>query len=45
MVKNKFLVSYPINASSISTKKWDSKNIFLKIQQLVAINTNYIIKW
>jgi uracil-DNA glycosylase len=44
-VKNKFLVSYPINASSISTKKWDSDNIFLKIQQLVAINTNYIIKW
>jgi uracil-DNA glycosylase len=41
----KFLVTHPINPTSLTNKKWDTDNVFLKIQYLVMENYEYIIKW
>jgi len=42
---HKFLVTHPINPTSLINKKWDTDNVFLKIQYLVMENYEYIINW
>jgi uracil-DNA glycosylase len=41
----KFLVTHPINPASLHTKRWDSDNIFLKVQLLVQEHYNINIIW
>ena len=41
----KFLVTHPINPASLHTKRWDSDNIFLKVQLLVQKHYNINIIW
>ena len=41
----KFLVTHPINPASLHTRRWDSNNIFLKVQLLVQEHYNINIIW
>ena len=41
----KFLVTHPINPTSINTRKWNSDDVFLKTQLLVKEHYNTDIIW
>ena len=41
----KFLVTHPINPASLNTRKWNSDNVFLKVQVLVQKHYNNNIIW
>ena len=41
----KFLVTHPINPASINTRRWNSDDIFLKVQVLVQKHYNSNIIW